>query len=103
MVIPYDAGFTDLGVPGYSFYWGVPSQEWFVSAMEAAGRTRWAASEWNLRGKDEEAWLRDFNGTLSVLDCAHISVYNWDGDFEKQKDGQAAVRSLLAGWKEQLA
>ena len=55
VVIPYNAGFTDVGVPGYSFYWGVPSK-WFKDEMKAAGRTRWAASEWNLRGKNEAAW-----------------------------------------------
>ena len=40
----------------------------------------------------------DFKGTLTVLDCAHVSVYNWDHDFETQKDGQAAIRALLKAW-----
>ena len=66
--------------------------------MAAAGRTRWAAAEWNLRGKDEAAWFTGFNGTLNFLDCAHVAVYNWDNDFSKRQDGQAAVRSLLAAW-----
>ena len=93
-MIPFAAGFAADGVPGYSFYWGPPSDA-FKSEMRSAGRTRWAAAEWNLRGHSEEEWYRDFNDTLEVLDCAHISVYNWDGDFEKDEEGHAAVRSLL--------
>jgi len=69
-----------------------------LAEMKAANRTRWAAAEWNLRGKNETQWFNDFNGTLSVLDCAQIAVYNWDNDFEKQTDGHAAVRKLLSTW-----
>ena len=96
-VIPYNAGFSEVGVPGYSFYWGTPSAT-FVAEMKMANRTRWAAAEWNLRGKNESAWFNDFRDTLTVLDCAHIAVYNWDNDFAKQTDGHAAVRKLLETW-----
>lgn len=97
-VVAYAAGFSSVGVPGYSLYWGTPSAA-FLQEMKVSGRTRWAAAEWNLRGRDENEWYDDFLGTLSVLDCAHIAVYNWDNDFEHSDSGKAAVRRLLAGWR----
>jgi len=95
--VPFAAAFDGNSTPGYSFYWGAPGPE-LGAEMAQAGRTRWAAAEWNLRGKDEPAWLAGFNDTLTFLDCAHVAVYNWDNDFSKRPDGQAAVRSLLSTW-----
>ena len=95
--VPFNAAFAANSTPGWSFYWGPPGEA-LRAEMAAAGRARWAAAEWNLRGKDEAAWLRGFNDTLTFLDCAHVSVYNWDNDFSKRADGQAAVRSLLSSW-----
>ena len=95
--VPFAAAFDSNSTPGWSFYWGLPGDA-LRTEMQAAGRTRWAAAEWNLRSKDEATWREAFNGTLSFLDCAHVAVYNWDGDFEKSKEGQAALRDLLATW-----
>lgn len=64
-VIPYSAGFSSSGVPGYSWYWGPPGPS-FLSAMAATNRSRWAAAEWNLRGSTQEAWYSGFTRTLNV-------------------------------------
>jgi hypothetical protein len=42
-----------------------------------------------------------FRRTLSFRDCRFICVYEWNlGVFERAAAGQAAVRKLVAEWRE---
>ncbi len=100
--LPFWPAFNDCSSPGWSFYQGGPDEAGPLEAeMKAAGRQRWAATEWWWGGPTAAEWEDHFRRTLSFRDCRFVCVYNWNlGMFEKSAAGQEAVKRLLAEWRE---
>jgi len=100
--LPFWPAFNQWSTPGWSFYHCGPREATPLEAeMEAAGITRWAASEWWWGGATAADWEAHFRSTLSFRDCRFICVYNWNlGMFDKSAAGQEAVRQLVSEWRD---
>ena len=98
--LPFRAAFNRYSTPGWSFYGVAPDEAGPLAAdLQHARRQRWAAAEWWWGGSGTAEWKEHFRRTLAFRDCRFICVYNWNlGMFERQSQGQEAVRDLVREW-----
>lgn len=97
--MPFRPAINKWSTPGWSFYGIDPNNAGSLGKeLDAEKQQSWAACEWWWGGRNDRDWEDHFLRTLRFRDCRFIDVYNWTGSFDRDQDGQRAVRHLVGRW-----
>ena len=87
----HDVAINENSYPGWSLYFRSPRDAGDLGeSLRKAKMVDWCAAEWLPAANTAEEWLNAIDDTLGFLRCHFISVYNWEGIWQKP----GAVRGI---------
>lgn len=98
--LSFSAAANNHSLPGWSLYSTNPAEAGDMGdLLDRQTADGWAAAEWWWPGANKAEWKYNLSKTLSYKGCRFLAIFNWERGLEKNEEGIAAVRELLAEWK----
>lgn len=99
--LSFSAAANNYSRPGWSFYNTDPATAGDLNdVLDRRENTAWAAVEWWWPGSDKMEWVYNLKSTLKFRNCRFLTVYNWEGMLEKNREGILAVQEVIKNWQE---
>lgn len=99
--LSFSAAANNYSRPGWSFYNTDPATAGDLhDVLDRRENTGWAAVEWWWPGSDKMEWVYNLKRTLKFRNCRFLTIYNWDGMLEKNREGILAVQEVIKHWQE---